>query len=1024
MTTRSQVNSNFYQIVAINNDGNPTEVLPEYVANANVNFANSANTSNVANSALALDATINDVTISGGLPNYILQTDGSGNLTWVPQTGGGGGNGSQIANDNSNVTIPVSNGNVYINVNSNGIASFTNNEILLNRDTNVSEGNLFVISNGSGSPGGIIGIVDYGNSSNSSDVDFFSAQARGTRDNPLILEVGDRLFNLDTVGFSGNGVFTIDGVSGWTGAGSIISSYITDLPLTNNGKYSTDVRLQAFSNTEDVAEAGLLGNGTFYITGTTGDGNLTVGNVSASGNINANFYFGDGGYLSNIGGGNVFDDITVNNSILLDGINLSNNGSNVFIAQVNVPGSNVNVATNTALVELFNFDTNTVQNDLGNVALVTNGSDWVLSNTQTKYNNYSWYIISGGNNNYFRSDYNYNPLNSSNNYTIDMWVYLDSAGSGQGNQTLINGNGYGFGTNYIWFAVDNANPTNGNLILRPNNGTNYTIGTFTGSGWYHIGFMRSNGILYGLFNGTISAISGNPTVNFPNSYLEFLGSSGPGNAFKLGYACNMRTSPNYALFVDNGGTGTYTLPVSTDYDPTGNITIVTPAYTINALDYNYIANTPPTPDQLLNTTDSVTFYSVTATGSMTTNGSMSANGTIAAYGGGGVISNKFWGFTGGTNFQMDNNGARLNLDNNDLFTITGTPGTSGIIFPDSTTQITAFNDIANNWTVTNVLNVGNVQIQNTGNTLSATYNTYANTTVATGTALTELFNFDTTTVQNDLGNVSLTTYGSNWSLSNTQTKYNNYSWYNIIGSSGSNYFDGDYNVNPLNSSSNWTIDMWIYADSGGSGSAFQTFVNGSGYGSGPNNIWLGVDNGVPTNGTVCFYPNGYGNTRFNIGTMSGSGWYHLGLVKYDGILYSLFNGSINAVAGNPSVSFPNNVLQFLGGNRGNDFAIGYACNMRISPNYALFNNIAGNTYTLPTSTDYDPVGSILIVNGQIINNNAYPPSISIQTNDTSNLANITGVVGSVVAVTDGDGKLAYWDTLNTRWSYVFDNSAI
>ena len=42
----------------------------------------------------------------------------------------------------------------------------------------------------------------------------------------------------------------------------------------------------------------------------------------------------------------------------------------------------------------------------------------------------------------------------------------------------------------------------------------------------------------------------------------------------------------------------------------------------------------------------------------------------------------------------------------------------------------------------------------------------------------------------------------------------------------------------------------------------------------------------------------------------------------------------------------------------------------------------------------------------------------------ADLANITGSVGQTVAVNDDGGKLAYWDTTNSRWSYVFDNSAV
>jgi hypothetical protein len=40
---------------------------------------------------------------------------------------------------------------------------------------------------------------------------------------------------------------------------------------------------------------------------------------------------------------------------------------------------------------------------------------------------------------------------------------------------------------------------------------------------------------------------------------------------------------------------------------------------------------------------------------------------------------------------------------------------------------------------------------------------------------------------------------------------------------------------------------------------------------------------------------------------------------------------------------------------------------------------------------------------------------------------ITGSVGQVIAINNSlgnAGKLAYWDTTNSRWSYVDDNSAV
>ena len=37
---------------------------------------------------------VSNIKITGGTNGYVLQTDGSGNLSWTAQTGGGGGNGT------------------------------------------------------------------------------------------------------------------------------------------------------------------------------------------------------------------------------------------------------------------------------------------------------------------------------------------------------------------------------------------------------------------------------------------------------------------------------------------------------------------------------------------------------------------------------------------------------------------------------------------------------------------------------------------------------------------------------------------------------------------------------------------------------------------------------------------------------------------------------------------------------------------------------------------------------------------
>jgi hypothetical protein len=63
----------------------------------NINVTASANLGNASN-----------VKITGGANGYILQTDGTGNLSWTTQSGGS----SSISNGNSNVSIATANGNI------------------------------------------------------------------------------------------------------------------------------------------------------------------------------------------------------------------------------------------------------------------------------------------------------------------------------------------------------------------------------------------------------------------------------------------------------------------------------------------------------------------------------------------------------------------------------------------------------------------------------------------------------------------------------------------------------------------------------------------------------------------------------------------------------------------------------------------------------------------------------------------------------------------------------------------------
>jgi hypothetical protein len=82
--------------------------------------------------------------------------------------------------------------------------------------------------------------------------------------------------------------------------------------------------------------------------------------------------------------------------------------------------------------------------------------------------------------------------------------------------------------------------------------------------------------------------------------------------------------------------------------------------------------------------------------------------------------------------------------------------------------------------------------------------------------------------------------------------------------------------------------------------------------------------------------------------------------------------------------------------------------------------ISANTNSSNTTT-----GALTIAGGVGIGGNIHIGGLTfVKSYTASNLTAITGSVGAVASVSDQSGKLAFWDTSNSRWSYVFDNSAV
>jgi hypothetical protein len=71
---------------------------------------------------------VGNVTITGGSANYVLQTDGAGNLSWTAQTGGGG---NSTYGDSNVVTLLTSYGSNSISTTGNVTAKFLINSVSL-----------------------------------------------------------------------------------------------------------------------------------------------------------------------------------------------------------------------------------------------------------------------------------------------------------------------------------------------------------------------------------------------------------------------------------------------------------------------------------------------------------------------------------------------------------------------------------------------------------------------------------------------------------------------------------------------------------------------------------------------------------------------------------------------------------------------------------------------------------------------------------------------------------------------------
>ena len=278
-------------------------VAPNISSNNNVNFVGASNVS--------LGA-VGNIKITGGTSGYVLQTDGTGNLSWVAQSGGSGV--ASISNGTSNVNIASSGGNVTTSVGGNAnvlvvTSTGVNIEGTLTANGNLSGAN-YVIANyfsGSGNnlsnlqASNISGIVANANYSLYAGTLLTNAQ-------PNITSVG----TLTDVNVSGNAIIggnlTVSGTTTYINVTNLaVSDPIIQLqsgpngaaPASNTGKdvgtalnyYDTAARVGFMGWDVSNAEIALASNVTLT---------SEVATFNQYANVRAGYFIGNGSQLTGI----------------------------------------------------------------------------------------------------------------------------------------------------------------------------------------------------------------------------------------------------------------------------------------------------------------------------------------------------------------------------------------------------------------------------------------------------------------------------------------------------------------------------------------------------------------------------------------------------------------------------------------------------------------------------------------------------------------------------------------------------
>ena len=623
-------------------------VAPNISSNNNVNFVGASNVS--------LGA-VGNIKITGGTSGYVLQTDGTGNLSWVAQSGGSGV--ASISNGTSNVNIASSGGNVTTSVGGNAnvlvvTSTGVNIEGTLTANGNLSGAN-YVIANyfsGSGNnlsnlqASNISGIVANANYSLYAGTLLTNAQ-------PNITSVG----TLTDVNVSGNAIIggnlTVSGTTTYINVTNLaVSDPIIQLqsgpngaaPASNTGKdvgtalnyYDTAARVGFMGWDVSNAEIALASNVTLT---------SEVATFNQYANVRAGYFIGNGSQLTGITSAAYANYI-------------SNGTSNV-----NIPTANGNITVGVS--------------GIANVVVVT-GTGINVAGTLNATGNA-----------------NVGNIGATNG------VFTNISGNGSALTSITGGNVTGQVANALIAGTvyTNAQPniTSVGLLTALSVGPNSGI-TLTGTS----GFVRANSIqgtdgvaaLYPAYGGVTGAVgitgnltvgtgaAGNITANGNVTASYFIGN---GSSLSSVTGANVTGTVANATYATSAGSATTAGTVTTAAQP--NITSVG---TLSNLTSNGTVNFTNASNVSLGAVGNIKITGGTANYVLSTDGAGNLSWVAQTGGGGGG------GTPGGANTQIQFN------DSNTF------AGSASLTFDKTSNTLTANNFVAT--TTANLGDVGNITI--------------------------------------------------------------------------------------------------------------------------------------------------------------------------------------------------------------------------------------------------------------------------------------------------------------------------